>query len=340
MIWQICNRYKSLCILVTCVAFPIWADGGKFLNPITDICWKCIFPIHIAGVNVTPGHKESTPYKTAICACAGTPPKVGIPLAFWEPVAFVDVTRTPFKSLLLGGISFSSSGVRGQGGLSHVGESSRHSFYNVHYYKFPVLGILGLLPGFSCLEKSLDIDISYLSELDPQWSDDSWSQVFNPEAFIFSNPLSQTACIADCTSSTLDEPLDKLFWCAGCAGSLYPLMGHVSHHVGSIQASHLLVHRTLSKLHSLGMMWGAEEGNFCEKKLFPRIKKSIYKTQLVQPIANTEAPCHSLGKSDLIWGSGKSYPHRGEDFVYLIWSKKHCCLDSVKATTILNGGSL
>lgn len=332
-------KFKYWVFLLSFLLSPMLAiaDEGKFINPITDICWKCLFPIHLGGINVTPTHNDYTDYKVTICACSGTPPKVGIPLAFWEPVALIDVTRTPYKSIALGGISLSSSTVKGRGGISHVGDSNRHSFYNVHYYKFPVIAILGLLPGFSCTEKGSDIDISYLSELDPFWSDDTWSSVFNPEAFLFANPLAQAACIPDCTLTSINHPQDKLFWCAGCSGSLYPLMGQVAHHTGAIQASHLLVQRLLAKLHSLGMMWGAENDNFCEKKFLPRIKKSLYKTQLTYPIANTQGPCNPLGKSDIIWGASKSYPYGGEDFVYLIWSKKHCCLDSVKAAAALTG---
>lgn len=339
MIHEICNRCISVCFLLILAMTPAWAEEGKFINPITDICWKCIFPIHLGGVNVTPETKDHTNSKAAICVCAGMPPKAGITLAFWEPIGFVEVTRIPFKSLVLGGISLNPATVRGRGGLSHVGESGRHSFYNVHYYKFPILSVLNLLPGFSCLKNGSDIELAYLSELDPFWSDDSWSQIFNPEAFIFANPLAQTACIADCTSSTLDYPLDTLFWCSGCSGSLYPFMGHVFHHVGAIQASYLLVHRVLSKLHSLGMLWSVEEDNFCEKKLSLRVKKSLYKTQLVRPVAITQGPCNSLGKSDVIWGSGKSYPYGGEDFVYLIWAQQHCCLDAVEAATAIIMGA-
>jgi len=330
--------YLSFLTLSMLLTTPSFSDEGKFINPISDICWKCLFPIHLGGVNVTPGNKDYMDYKVGICACAGTPPKVGVPLAFWEPVALIDVTRTPYKSIALGGISLSSSTMKGRGGISHVGDSGRHSFYNVHYYKFPVIGFLGMLPGFSCPEKGSSIDITYLSELDPYWLDDQWSTIFNPEALLFANPLAQAACIPDCASTSLDHPLDKLFWCAGCSGSLYPLMGQVSHHVGAIQSSHLLVHRLLSKMHSLGMMWGAEEENYCDKKFYPRIKKSLYKTQLTYPIANAQGPCNPLGKSDLLWGSGKSYPYGGEDFVYLIWTKKHCCLDSVKSAAALEGG--
>jgi conjugal transfer pilus assembly protein TraU len=323
------------CFLLTSFGF---ADSGRFVNPITDICWSCIFPIHVSGVNVTPAHKDLATYKvTPFCSCAGTPPKLGIPLAFWEPVALIDVTTTPYKLTAWGGATISKAGVRKRGTVANVGESGRSSFYNVHYYNFPVLHWLGLLTDFSCLESS-ELAVSYLSEFDPFWDDDQWASVLNPEVFLFSNPLAQAACIPDCVASSAGAPIDELFWCAGCMGSLYPFVGYVPHHIGGIQASYLLVHRLLGKLHSLGMGSGFREDNFCDKTIMPRIKKTIYKTQLVQPIANTNGPCQPLGKSDLFWGAGKSFPYGGEDFVYLIWTKKHCCLDmvkpAVKATTL------
>ncbi len=314
------------------------AEQGKFVNPITDVCWGCIFPIHISGANVTPEHKDLVHYKfTPFCSCAGTPPKLGIPLAFWEPTALIDVTMTPYKLTAWGGTTISKAGIKKRGAIANVGDSGRSSFYNVHYYNFPILHWLGILTDFSCLESS-EMAVSYLSEFDPFWDDDQWASVLNPEIFLFSNPLAQVACIPDCAASSAGAPMDELFWCAGCMGSLYPFVGHVPHHLGTVQASYLLVHRLLGKLHSLGMALGFAEDNFCDKALMPRIKKTIYKTQLVQPIANTKAPCQPLGKSDLFWGSGKSFPYGGEDFVYLIWTKKHCCLDmvkpAVKATTL------
>jgi len=322
-------RLLSFCLIV-CLFSSVscFATAGKFINPITDICWGCIFPIHVFGVNISPGHKEQVNYKmTPFCSCAGFPPKVGIPMAFWEPVSLIDVTATPYKLVAWGGGSIGKSDVRKRGSISNVGESGRTSFYNVHYYNFPVLHWLGLLIDFPCLESS-EMSISYLSEFDPFWDDDEWSSVINPEAFLFANPLAQAACIPDCVASSAGKPLDALFWCAGCMGSLYPFVGHIAHHVGAPQASYLLIHRLLGKLHSLGLGLGFQEDNFCDQTILPRIRKTIYKTQLVQPIANTKSPCQPLGKSDIFWG--KSYPYGGEDFVYLIWKKKHCCLDMVK----------
>ncbi|MCV5837072.1 TraU family protein, partial [Escherichia coli] len=31
------------------------ACEGRFVNPITDICWSCIFPIKVAGVPISGG---------------------------------------------------------------------------------------------------------------------------------------------------------------------------------------------------------------------------------------------------------------------------------------------
>lgn len=84
--------------LFLCVGSVSCAHEGKFLNPVTDICWSCIFPIHVSGVNVTPGYKDIAKYQlTPFCSCAGTPPKFGIPLAFWEPIALIDVTPIPYN---------------------------------------------------------------------------------------------------------------------------------------------------------------------------------------------------------------------------------------------------
>lgn len=326
------SRYQTALLSVFLSLFlPLAVHGEKMLNPITDICWKCLFPMHLAGVNVTPGHKDYVSYKTPVCTCAGTPPKVGIPLAFWEPVALVEVTHEPYKCHVLGGISLAKADIKNRGSVSTVGESGRHSFYNVHYYKFPLLSWLSVLPDFSCVQKEGNLDVT-LSELDPLWSDDTWSMVLNPEAALFATLPAQAACIADCTTTSIDKPQDELFWCAGCLGSLYPYTGHVAHHVGAIQASYLLVNRHLAKMHAKGEGLGVEEHNFCEKKRQLRIKKTQYKTQLVFPIPDTVGHCHPLGKSDVIWGSGKSFPYKGEEFVYLIWQKNHCCLDAVKKT--------
>ena len=80
---------------------------GKFPNPITDVCWSCSFPIGLAGgAKVTMGQDENTSSSSGspFCACSN-PPKIGLKMSFWEPARMVDVTRTPYCFVGLGGIS-------------------------------------------------------------------------------------------------------------------------------------------------------------------------------------------------------------------------------------------
>jgi conjugal transfer pilus assembly protein TraU len=315
-------------LILLCLFLQLYGD---IINPITDVCWGCLFPMTFGGVNVTPSAQDFSSYSLPVCTCPGVPPKVGVPLTFWEPARMVDVTRRPYKLVGLGGIKLGSDSLKKRGSVSLIEETPSHtSFHHVHYYIYPILAILNYLTDLQCIEAG-ELDVAYMSEFDPLWGDDSLQNIFNPEAALFSNPLSILTCIIDCTSSSLNKPLDKLFWCAGCQGSLYPFGGHVAHHSGPLQASSLLVHRTLAKLHRMGIVKGYEETDFCEAKAMPIIKKSLYKTQIVRPIPQTSGPCHALGKSDQLWGTGKTYPAGGEDdFVYLLWIKKQCCLDAVR----------
>lgn len=314
-----------------------FADSGKWINPISDICWSCLFPIHIAGSNMTPKYRDTYTYTKAFCHCSGG--LVGLPISFWEPSRLVEVTRVPYKLMSFGGITLASSDIRKRGTVYSSKGRSAKSFYHVHYYQFPILKLLELGGQFVCIE-DFDLDIGYMSEFDPFWGDDEWSTICHPEAFLFSNPAAQAACIPDCVSSSFNRSIDKLFWCAGCQGSVYPYVGYVAHHMGGIQVSSLLVHRLLAKLHSIGMLKGFTEGNFCKKERFWKIKKSLYKTQLIYPVAQTKGPCNALGKSPIIWGANKSYPMSGEDFIYLIWTKRHCCLDPAKTIKKISTGGL
>lgn len=305
-------------------------NEGKFINPITDVCWECFFPITVSGLNVTPGYRDLTNHSTVMCVCPGFPPKVGIPITFWEPLRLIDVTRHAYKLLGMGGISIGKETIKNKGAVSTIADGpSQSSFYHVHWYTYPLLSLLDLFTDFGCIEKG-NLDVLYMSELDPTWNDDQLSLLINPEAALFGNPAAQLACIPDCAAASLSKPIDKLFWCAGCEGSLYPLNGTVAHHLGPIQASALIVQRTIAKMHRMLLQKGYDENEFCSSKSMPIIKKSLYKTQLTYPIPQTKGECHPLGKSDLLWGAKKSYPYGGEDFVYLLWVKRQCCLDAIK----------
>ncbi len=231
----------------------------------------------------------------------------------------------------MGGIKITRADHTTQGGgrVATAGGSSirgiKHSFYQVHWYVYPVIYWLELLVDFICLETG-SLDVGYLTELDPFWNDDETSFIINPEAILFGNPIAQAACAADCIAASSGFPLDPLFWCDGCQGSLYPFTGSIPAHVGGVQASLLATARMMAKLHREGLLWGyMGEAGLCGKYPMPVIKKSQYKTQMVYPIPFTSG-CQPLGRSEMLWGSGKEFPYKGEDFGYLIWRKRNCCL--------------
>jgi conjugal transfer pilus assembly protein TraU len=208
----------------------------------------------------------------------------------------------------------------------------QESFYHVHYYVYPLIYWLELITDFMCLEEGT-MDIAYLSELDITWNDPKMQALLNPEAILFGNPIAQSACGLDCASSTLDMPQDSMFWCAGCYGNMYPFSGANSDHIGGIQNSSLLTTRILAKMHRIGLAQETStsdariNGPICRKSRALKIKKSQYKLQLVNPKSTSgSVGCWPLGLSDMLYSSFKEYPYDGQDFGYLIWRKKNCCL--------------
>ena len=333
--YSITHLWFAFLMLTTHFVNPVFA----IVNPITDVCWECLFPIYLGGVNVTPKYKDVVLHKEKpVCTCPGTPPTVGIPLTFWEPLYLVDVTTHAYKLVGLGGIQLSAETFKNRGCIGRVNNDvTQYSNYHVHFYEYPIFAMLDLFTDFLCVKKS-ELAIPYLSELDITWNNESISLILSAEAALFANPAAQAVCIADCIASNLNKSLDALFWCAGCTGSLYPLTGYVAHHVSPIQASSLLVHRFLAKWHRCLQLKGFKANQFCEATYQPLIKKSNYKTQLVHPVPQTKGPCHPLGKSELFfkWGK-KSFTGKGDEFVYLIWQKKHCCLDMTRPALITTG---
>ena len=63
--------------------------NGHFVNPITDVCWDCLFPLTIGSIPIFPGHADGPNPASPICLCEAPPPlffKIGLSIGFWEPV--------------------------------------------------------------------------------------------------------------------------------------------------------------------------------------------------------------------------------------------------------------
>jgi len=322
----------SLIILLTFapinMAFAKVGCTGRFVNPITDVCWSCLLPITIAGVKITKAPDPDTPAPKLplkplpVCACPrpGIPvPVPGIPVGFWEPARLVDVTKSPMCMVSLGGVSLGTSSQKG------FKEDEDSAFYHVHWYVYPVLYWLELLLDFICLEMN-SVDIAYMTEFDPLWGDDVKSSILNPETLLFANPLAVGACTLDCIAASAGLANDLMFWCAGCQGCLYPLSGTISYHNGGVGTAQLAVSKFMAKKHRELMLCGyyGLEG-MCGKYPMPIIKKSQYRLQMTYPIPEFSS-CKRIGQTEVFWQAGREYPVWGEDFGFLIWRKRDCCL--------------
>ncbi len=307
-----------------------------------------MFPFQVAGSNLASGGEKSlTPSperKKLLCKCpsdkGGLPTLVGVPISFWEPTRVVEVTRHPGKLIALGGMKIPVLKRASKGAVYSSGSSRRHAHYHVHVYEYPIFNLIEMANDLVCTEfegKDFEIEIAFMSETDPTWYDEKLLNYLNPEMILFANPIAQISCSADCLSSTMRIPNDRFFWCAGCQGSLYPLFGFVAEFIGGLQASLLLNQRVITKLHQWNLLQTYKDGDpfkdmsYCKKEFMIRPKRSQYKTQLVYPVASTKGPCNPLGKTEIFWGAGKSFPVKGEEFCYILWTHRRCCLDPVKA---------
>ena len=334
------KRFFCLMLLVTAASAAVASCSGKVINPVTDVCWSCLFPIRAAGVTLK-SSSLSTPATdaTPLCTCgAGLSLRAGINLSFFEPLRTAEIVREPYCFPSLGGISI-NPGVRAPAhgrSARDVNAGDEHhrgtAFYQLHWYHTPWLFVLEMLLDSSCVEEA-PWDLAYLTELDPLWDDPTASFVLAPESAIFANPVAVAACAADCTAAMAGSSLPELFWCTGCQGSLYPLSGWVGSMNSALQAWHQLAARMAVKLAREGLLWAAygKRGQ-CGPYFEPIPRKDVWRTQLVYPSASASgsACCKPLGYPTWLWGAGRTWPAGGEDGAILLWRWRDCCQASVR----------
>ena len=338
------SLFFGLLVLLSSMPAMAATCKGKFANPVTDICWSCMFPIKIGGATLASMGQEDTPNPGGNPACyCGSPPKLGMKVSFWEPVRRVDVVREPFCMVSLGGIKMDPGFDAPVASRYRRDGQDQSSFYQVHWYVDPIIYYLQAVLDNGCMENQ-GFDVAYLTELDPLWNDDELTRILNPDVYLFANLPAQAACAADCVAATTNFSNNLFYWCSGCQGPLYPLTGNVGAHVGGVQASSLLVSRIIAKLHRQGAMWAASgEAGLCGYYPQPVMDKTNYKYHMLYPIPQTgktpgppgtgktlvQRCCQPLGRSTMLWGAGREFPFEGEDFAYQIFRKRNCCQGAV-----------
>ncbi|EFT4510581.1 conjugal transfer pilus assembly protein TraU [Salmonella enterica subsp. enterica serovar Stanley] len=326
------KRSLWLCVLILLAGHvpTVSADPScesRFVNPITDICWSCLFPLSLGSTKVSQGKLPDTANPSMPLQFCPAPPPIfkrpGLAIGYWEPMALTDVTRSPGCMVNLG-FSLPAFGKTAQGTAKKEDKQVNGAFYHVHWYKYPLTYWLNIITSLGCLEGG-DLDIAYLSEIDPTWTDSSLTTILNPEAVIFANPIAQGACAADAIASAFNKPLDVLFWCAGSQGSMYPFNGWVSNESSPLQSSLLVSERMAFKLHRQGMIMETIGKNnaVCNEYPSPILPKERWRYQMVNMYPDS-GQCHPFGRNVMRWETGKNPPNTKKNFGYLMWRKRNC----------------
>ena len=128
---------------------------GRFVNPITDVCWRCIFPLSLGSVQVGKGDLPDTSNPgSPLQLCPAPPPlfvRPGLAIGYWEPMAMTDVSRSPGCMVNLGGFSI-NLGKTGMGTARKDDKQVNGAFYHVHWYKYPLTYWLNIITSAGCLE--------------------------------------------------------------------------------------------------------------------------------------------------------------------------------------------
>src|SRR5690554_7922717 len=86
---------------------PLCEDSGLWGPKLfTDICWACLFPIKVAGAQLTPGKAPEDAATQHLCLCSKGSSGIytpGLVVSMWEPARIIEHVKTPGCSPSLGG---------------------------------------------------------------------------------------------------------------------------------------------------------------------------------------------------------------------------------------------
>jgi conjugal transfer pilus assembly protein TraU len=286
----------------------ITCPSANLLGPklIKSVCWSGMFPLYLAGVKVKGNskHAPSGRSKDLACACGGDLekgklPNIGTAIGLYLPKYLITVTKKPYCFPELNGMEFGSQigltsryNIGNEDSTNIQGDQIENtSSFSWHLAAFPLTRMLELFDAPSCfLDGYSSFDLMWISETLPIWYDDELAFLIAPESIAFANPIAQSARIYDCVSSSLWAPSDKMFFSAGCWGSMYPLTQNQGTGDDKVAAKSLAATKALYLLSRIGMLdrtMGSDA--VCRDKSMPVLKKSQFVMQQLWPMTEGDA---------------------------------------------------
>ena len=323
----------------TCPASDMLGEGL-----VNNICWDCIFPLRISGVTIfksslSGGGTDAKGFalssrpevpsgaaNKSFCACneGSGLPYAGIPIGMWLPSTLYETTFAPGCSSVLGGIRLGISDplYRGTSGFP-AGDLTDQSFNHVHLYSYPLVAMMELFT--SCESQFSDIDVLYMSEVDPMWNDPVIALYGNPMSIFGTSLPAQAACAADAVSASMGKPIDELFWCGGTWSSTMAPYTGIEHAQGPMQFSSATSQKLLAMNVARGITRN-KKGNdaLCKAQFDPMIERSGYRWQVAWPRPEGTRN-HASGETPLRWAGGRLMPGVAELPIYLLWEWTDCC---------------
>jgi len=309
-------------------------DSGVFSNGklMAAICWDCFFPMRILGNtfeanagNGSGGIPEGA-YMNAACVCTDENgiPEPGVHIGMWDVTHLIETVSTPYCSPFLGGQNLQGNRIA-TGGDVQGGESDI-AFQNIHLWTFPIATILQLFAGANCNPGNLlQIDMSYMSEVDPLWNDEVLTVMVQPETTLFSLGPSQLACAAECTAMYFGDAVDFAPWCVGCWGGSFPSTGFDVPNGNATMLSSVLAAKGINAMHRRMLLQKTYGGDaMCGASLWPSLLKEQYRLGYVYPGIEANDN-HQLGGSTAIWGWGMNSISSSHNAVQLLYRYKDCC---------------
>lgn len=317
-------------------------DSGMASELSTKVCYSCFFPMQIAGAPAD----EKTPWLaqtvSTVCTCPSIYfgyPTTGPVYGQWLPLRLVETVRMPYCSAIASNMGGGNDGGSGDGSIQSkrmiggfVGDDDsggeKPGFYHFHWFGFPMGVMMDMNISMTCKDNSSwDMDLLYMSEIDPSWANDELAIVLTPEASLFANEAAFVACLADSVSASASQPIDALFWCAGAWGEIYPHTGHTPHDGSPAQMHSLVQTRAAAAMHRRGLAWQMMGPSaVCANHPNPIMTKGQYRLQTVYPVAETVSN-HVIGANTFRWGEHRNIPGKGEDWVSILWGYEQCCLN-------------
>lgn len=334
---------------VTEVTEAICKKNWDLIQQLSRTCLTCLFPITFLSIPLF-GSDSELPNDRAdpFCICPGRfgYPSLGITMGWWSPSHTIEMVRQPWCMPSLGGYVLTDDkesgvglGTPGRwGGSTESSNKEANTYYNFHWYKFPIDYLLGFLSDYACSKKSsTGIDIAFMSEFDPSWNNDALALWTGPEAKLFAAPWAVISCAADGVAATASKPMRPLYYCAGSWGMVFPLSGNEPSNSDLPRSVSLLATRGIAKMHRYGIA-SRTYGNsaICNDTKRFILEKQQHKFQMLFPMVEKKSgrmgvggmggSNHWIGSSTFKWGGEWSTQPTNEDHIYLHWQYKECCI--------------